>query len=123
MQGYDGLDTTIATTPGDRYQVSFWLNDDSGGNWIGLELEGAGKSNRDAIGAEVTLTAGGKQQRVQIMGGTSYCSASDKRVHFGLGAARTVDRVAIQWPSGQIETFDNLPVNQARRITEKAAAR
>jgi hypothetical protein len=98
-------------------------NRSSAGNWITLDLEGAGKSNRDGIGAEVTLTAGGKQQRAQIMGGTSYCSAGDKRLHFGLGAARMVERVVIKWPSGQMETIVNLPVNQARRITEQVAVR
>jgi len=97
-------------------------NRSPGGNWITLELEGAGKSNRDAIGAEVTLTAGGKQQRAQVMGGTSYCSASDMRLRFGLGAARLVDRLAVKWPSGQIETIRNLPVNRVRRIAEQAAS-
>jgi hypothetical protein len=93
-----------------------------GGNWITLELEGTGKSNRDAIGAEVTLTAAGKEQRAQIMGGTSYCSAGDMRLHFGLGEARLVNRVAVRWPSGEIDTLRNVPVNQLRRITEQAAA-
>ncbi|MGA3236440.1 MAG: CRTAC1 family protein [Bryobacteraceae bacterium] len=96
-------------------------NRSAGGDWITLELQGAGKSNRDAIGAEVTLTAGGKQQRAQIMGGTSYCSASEMRLHFGLGAARLVDRLEVRWPSGQIDTLPNLPVNRVRRIVEQAA--
>jgi hypothetical protein len=95
-------------------------NRTAGGNWITLELEGVGKSNRDAIGAEVTLTAGGKEQRAQIMGGTSYCSASDMRLHFGLGSARLVDRIVIRWPSGHIDTLRNLPVNRVQRIAEQA---
>jgi hypothetical protein len=98
-------------------------NRTAGGNWITLELEGAGKSSRDAIGAEVTLTVGGKEQRAQIMGGTSYCSASDMRLHFGLGSARLVDRLAIRWPSGHIDTLRNLPVNRLRRIPEQAPGR
>ncbi len=89
-------------------------------NWISLELQGAGKSSRDAIGAEVTLTAAGKQQRAQIIGGRSYCSASDMRLHFGLGSARLVERVDVKWPSGQIDTFRDLPVNRVRRIAEHA---
>jgi hypothetical protein len=97
-------------------------NHTAGGNWISLQLEGAGKSNRDAIGAEVTLTAGGNGQRAQIMGGTSYCSASDMHLHFGLGTARLVDRIDIKWPSGQLETLHNLPVNRVQQITEKIAA-
>ena len=93
----------------------------TGGNWITLELEGTGNSNRDAFGAEVTLTAGGKEQRAQIMGGTSYCSASDLRLHFGLGAARLVDRLTVRWPSGRVEALRDLPVNRVRRIVEQVA--
>jgi hypothetical protein len=96
-------------------------NRTAGGNWIALDLEGTGKSNRDAIGAEVTLTAGGKVQRAQIMGGASYCSTNDMRLHFGLGAASLVDRVTVRWPSGEMETVRNLPVNRVHRITEPAA--
>ncbi len=92
-----------------------------GGNWITLVLEGTGKSNRDAIGADVTLTAGGRVQRAQIMGGASYCSASDLRLHFGLGSARSVERVTIRWPSGRLETYTNLPENQLKHITEDHA--
>jgi len=90
-----------------------------GGNWITLELKGNGGSNRDAIGAEVTLTVAGKQQRAQVMGGTSYCSASDLRPHFGLGSARLVDRLVVRWPSGHIDTFRNLPVNRVQKIAEQ----
>jgi hypothetical protein len=92
-----------------------------GGNWITLELEGTGKSNRDAIGAEVTLTARGRVQRAQIMGGTSYCSASDLRLHFGLGSARSAERLTIRWPSGRMETYPNVPANQLKHITEGQA--
>jgi hypothetical protein len=92
-----------------------------GGNWITLALEGTSKSNRDAIGAEVTLTAGGRVQRAQIMGGASYCSASDLRLHFGLGSARSAERVMIRWPSGRLENYTNLPANQLTHITEGQA--
>ncbi len=91
-------------------------------HWIAFDLRGTGRSNRDAVGTEVTITAGGKKQRAQIMGGTSYCSASHTSLHFGLGAARLIDRVVIHWPSGHSETWNNLPVDQTRRITESVAA-
>jgi hypothetical protein len=66
----------------------------------------------------VTLTAGGNEHRAQIMGGTSYCSAGDMRLHFGLGAARVVDRIDIKWPSGQREMLRSLPVNRVRQLIE-----
>jgi enediyne biosynthesis protein E4 len=55
------------------------------------------------------------------MGGTSYCSASEKRLHFGLASARVVDRIDIRWPSGQVETLRNVPVNQLRHVVEQSA--
>ena len=97
-------------------------NRSNGGNWITLDLQGTGKSNRDAIGAVAILTSGGKQQRAQSMGGTSYCSTSEHRLHFGLGAARAVDKLEIRWPSGKAETFRNLPVNRLRKIVEGTSA-
>ena len=97
-------------------------NRTAGGNWITLELEGTGRSNRDAIGTEVTLTAAGKQQRAQVMGGTSYCSASDMRLHFGLGSAQIVEHITLKWPSGQTDKLNDLSVNRVHRISEHAAA-
>jgi len=88
-------------------------------SWITLQLQGSGKSNRDAIGAEVTIIAGGQQQRAQVMGATSYCSASDTRLHFGLGNARRVERLTIRWPSGSVETFSDVAGNQVRKIVER----
>ncbi|MCU1257229.1 MAG: ASPIC/UnbV domain protein [Bryobacterales bacterium] len=89
------------------------------GNWITLKLEGAGHSNRDAIGAEITIAAAGQRQKAQVMGASSYCSASDMRVHFGLGSARLIDQLIIRWPSGKVETFRGLPVNRSSRIVER----
>lgn len=78
------------------------------GNWIGLSLAGTGKSNRDAMGARVTLAAGGRTQVREVHTAGSYLSASDKRLLFGIGAATKVDSVTIRWPDGQVETRSNL---------------
>ena len=69
--------------------------------WIGVELTGSGRSNRDGIGARVTLVdrAGGSQIR-RVHTDSSYCSASDKRVHFGLGERGEPARIEILWPDG-----------------------
>ena len=88
------------------------------GNWISLRLTGTGKSNRDAVGAVVILTAAGKRQRAEVMGGTSYLSASDLRLHFGLGSARQIQRVEIRWPSGLVETVKVEGVNRSVAIAE-----
>jgi len=81
---------------------------DDHNHWVGLLLIGAGKSSKDAIGSAVYLTAGGQRQRGDVMSGGSFESSNDFRVHFGLGASTTVDKVEIHWPDGVKETF-NLP--------------
>ena len=94
-------------------------NDTTGGGWVTLQLAGT-RSNRDAIGAKVTVEAGGRQQIGEVRSGGSYLSHNDMRVHFGLGEARTVDRVTIRWPSGASETLTGLAVDRVYRVREGA---
>jgi hypothetical protein len=78
-------------------------NETAGGNhWVTIQLVG-GKSNRDAIGARVRMTANGRTQSTEIRSGGSYLSQNDRRAHFGLGAATRAEQVQIQWPSGLVE--------------------
>ena len=86
-------------------------NDTAGGQWITVRLEGT-ESNRDAIGARVTLEAGGTRQIAEIRSGGSYLSQNDVRAHFGLAQARQVDRLVIRWPNGRIETTAGLATNR-----------
>ncbi|MBL8188602.1 MAG: CRTAC1 family protein, partial [Acidobacteria bacterium] len=86
-------------------------------NWVQLKLVGV-KSNRNAVGAKVKLTAGSLTQIDEVRSGDSYLSHSDWRLHFGLGQARTVEHVEIQWPSGSVEKLKGLPINQTLTITE-----
>ena len=78
-------------------------NETKGGHWITLRLEGT-VSNRSAIGAKVTVEAAGRRHVAEVRSGGSYVSQNDKRIHVGLGAATTVDRVSIRWPNGKVET-------------------
>ena len=95
-------------------------NDGGNGNhWLGINLVGT-KSNRDAVGAKVTVTAGGRRRSKRRLGGTSYCSASDARLLFGLGASAKIDEVEVRWPSGQISTLKNVRANQYLTIKESA---
>jgi len=81
-----------------------YLNRTSGGgHWIGLRLTGT-TSNRDAIGARVTVTAGGLRQVAELDGGNGYAGQSGKVLRFGLGAATTIDKLEIRWPNGTLET-------------------
>jgi enediyne biosynthesis protein E4 len=93
----------------------------TGNNWLGIKLEGT-KCNRDAIGAKITWTAGGKKgSRLKISGG-SYLSSHDPRVVLGLGAATKVDELEIHWPgpSTRVDKFANLQPNQYILIREGA---
>ena len=87
-------------------------NDTAGGrHWITLRLAGT-ESNRDGIGAKVTVEAGGRTQMAEVRSGSSYLSHNDMRVHFGLGGSNRVTKLEIRWPSGLVETVAALPADR-----------
>jgi hypothetical protein len=91
-----------------------------GGNrnhWLGIKLVGA-DSNRDGIGAKISVTTRGKRVTRQRLGGTSYCSASDPRVVFGLGSSTTVDELEVKWPSGRVTALKGVRADQYLVINE-----
>lgn len=93
-------------------------NDQSLGNhFVRLKLTGA-KSNRDALGATVKLTAGGETQWRQVMPTKSYLSASELELTFGLGKNEKVDAVEINWPSGAKQNLSNLAVDRLTVVEE-----
>jgi hypothetical protein len=87
--------------------------------WIGLELQGT-KSNRDAIGAKITVIAGGRKLVRWITGGSSYLSSHDKRVIVGLGRldASSSVRSEIVWPSGTVQQLSELKVDRYQKVVE-----
>lgn len=87
------------------------------GHWIRLKLIGT-RSNRDAYGAGVEVVAGGLKQVDEVRANSSYLSASDARLHFGLAAETAVERLIIRWPSGLVEKLGNLPVDREVVIRE-----
>ena len=87
------------------------------GNWLELNLIGS-KSNRDGYGAIVTAETPGLTQSRLCHADGSYLSSSEKRVHIGLGAAKRVQLLQVHWPSGQIDTFEDVTVNKIITIHE-----
>ena len=87
------------------------------GNWVQFKLTGT-KSNRDAIGARITLTTGALKQIREIDGGNGYAGQSMKRAHFGIGKATKVDAVEIRWPSGLVEKVSGVSINKINKVTE-----
>jgi hypothetical protein len=85
-------------------------------HWIKIRLEGT-KSNRSGIGARVLARYGGKIQAQELLSQTSYLSASDPRLHFGLGASATAD-IEVHWPLGAIEKYPALAAGQLVTIRE-----
>lgn len=83
--------------------VVLWNESNPQGNSILVHLRGDG-ANSDAIGARLTATAGGRTLVRTIDGGGSYVSASDRRIHLGLGPTRVIDQLQIRWPSGKVDT-------------------
>ena len=93
----------------------------AGNHWVGLELRGTGR-NPDAIGAQVEVVAGGRTQRQEVRGGTSFASWVDLRLLFGLASAKQVELVRVRWPLGEREEFGPLPADRYHRI-EKGSGR
>jgi hypothetical protein len=112
----DGDVDALVTTLGDEPLL---LRNDTprSGHWLEVRLVG-GPSNRDAVGARVVVSAGASSQVRQRKGGGSYQSASDPRLHFGLGAAERVERIEVFWPSGRKRTLTDLAVDQVVTIRE-----
>jgi hypothetical protein len=91
------------------------------GHWITFRLEGT-TSNRDAVGAVVTIDGGGRTQVRQRFGGGSYQSASDGRIHFGLGSASRVEAVEVRWPSGKTDRWKDLQADTGYLLREGGPA-
>jgi hypothetical protein len=88
--------------------------------WILIKCIGT-KSNRSAIGARVCISAGGRRQIAEVMSGGSYYSHSDLRVHFGLGTAKQIDTLTVNWPSGMVDRLERIRANQILTVKEGSA--
>ncbi len=101
------------------------------GHWIDLKLVGgmragdrgatsgaARKSNRDGIGARVELVAGSKRWTAERVASSSYLSENDGRLHFGVGAATSIDKITVRWPSGRVQTLENVGVDRILTVEE-----
>jgi hypothetical protein len=119
----DGALEIVVNNSHDR--PSLLTNIGDHGNWLLLKLEGT-KSNRDAIGARVTVRTCGAgvlardchQQSQEVRSGGGYISQSDFRLHFGLGQATKAELIEIHWPCGLTQRLENVPANQIVKIRE-----
>ena len=82
------------------------------GHWLKLRLLLPRQGNRDAIGAEAVVNAGGRKHHSLLQPATSYLASNDPALHFGLGAATSVDSIEVLWPDGTKETFSGGPADK-----------
>jgi hypothetical protein len=109
---------------GEGAPLAYFHNQGPAGHSLSLELEGSASargSNRDAVGARVTLQAGGRRQVSERIGGSSFLSAQDHRLHFGLGDATGVESVEVRWPSGRVDRHEGLKADRAYHLREGRA--
>ena len=113
---HDGrLDVVVSAI---RAPAEIWINDSPGGShWIEFELQGT-KSNRDGIGARITLVSGGARQYAQVSFAAGYASSSAAPVHFGLGASKSAESVEIRWPSGKTQVLKEVAADRVMKVTE-----
>jgi hypothetical protein len=116
----DGDLDLVFTENGGRARL--FRNDNSTGhNWISISLAGNGStSNRDGIGAEITLEADGRVQRRYVTGARGYLSHSDLTATFGLGPATSAGKVTVRWPgrTGETRTWENLAAGKRHVLTQ-----
>jgi len=110
------LDIAVSAST-DRHAL---LRNDVGAarKWLAVETVGT-KSNRDGIGARVTIRSGGKMQTREVVAGDGYGSQNSLRVYFGLDETQQVDELTVRWPrSGQVQKFENVAVGRIVEVTE-----
>jgi len=107
------LDIITNTNPGDSGDPSkarpalLRNNIGSRRNWLAVELEGT-QSNRDAVGAMVTIETGGEKQLRLLSAGSGFASQNSARLYFGLNDKTTIDALTVRWPSGRVERFEKV---------------
>ena len=109
------LDVVVATQRGPLLLYKNTVSPDN--KWIEFQLEGT-KSNRSAIGAEVTMSWNGQEQIQEVSGGSGFAAQNDRRLHFGLGKSPHIERAVIRWPSGTVQTVSSLTPDKLYKIKE-----
>lgn len=93
-------------------------NNGTANHWLGITLVGS-KSNRNGIGARVTVTSvTGQKQIFDASTAGSYLSSSDPRIVAGLGNAKAVKSVEVRWPSGRVQTIPNPAIDRYLKVSE-----
>jgi hypothetical protein len=115
----DGFMDIVVTSLAEKPRI-LMNNALNGNHWLLFDLRGH-RSNRDAIGARIKVVTGsGRSLYNHVTTSVGFMSSSDRRVHFGLGAEKSIQSVEIRWPSGIVQNLGAIPVDQIARIEEPA---
>lgn len=109
------LDVVVANQSGPLFLYE--NHPDPADKWIEFQLEGT-RSNRDAVGAQITMYWNGQKQLQQVSAGSGFAAQNDLRLHFGLGRNPRIEKAVIRWPSGTVQTLDHLIPDQILHIRE-----
>jgi hypothetical protein len=114
----DGRIDVVVSAIGEPAKVLYNISSREN-HWILIQLEGT-KSNRDGIGSKIKITSGsGEIQYNHATTAVGYASASDKRIHFGVGSARRIREIEIRWPSGHTQLLKDIAPDQILMVKEK----
>ncbi len=112
-------DIDVVINPVNDLPVLLRADSTTGANWISIKLIGV-KSNRTGVGARIKVVSEGKTQIDEVRSGGSYYSQNDLRVHFGLGKAAKAKTIEVRWPSGAVDTLNDIVAGQVVFIKEGA---
>jgi len=120
LDGDGRIDVVVTALQSD---AEIWMNRSPGsGHWLDVALEGRA-SNRDGIGARIRLVSKSATQYNHMTTSVGYASSSYGPVHFGLGADNKADLIEIHWPSGAVQTLQDVAADRVINVTEPGPPR
>jgi enediyne biosynthesis protein E4 len=115
LDGDGRVDIVVSALGAD---AEIWMNrSPNSGHWLDIALTGT-KSNRDGIGARIKVASKSGTQYNHMTTSVCYASSSYGPVHFGVGPDTRADTIEVQWPSGVVQTFQNVAADQVLKVTE-----
>jgi Ca2+-binding RTX toxin-like protein len=118
LVGNGDSDSTNTVLVENAPSYDLFQNQGNDNHWLQIDLQGV-VSNRDGIGAQVFLTAGGKTQMRQQTGGMHNGVQNDRRIHFGLAQNTQIEKLVIKWSSGREQILTDIPVDRIINVVEK----
>jgi enediyne biosynthesis protein E4 len=120
LDDLDGDGLVDAVILNSRRGPTILRNESRGGHWIQLRLRGT-RTNRDAVGTQVRVTAGGRTWVDEVHSGRGYQSHYGLRLHVGLGVSNRIDRLEIRWLGGGVTVLENLPADRVVTVVQEGS--